>query len=599
MLHVLCFMGMVDVNLLPDELRGREAAERKRLFKTPKVVTLKLTDPGRPEASTLQHGGAGMGRPVTPRPGPLPAPEPPLPPLPSPMLPRPERLVVERGRWLRPTPGMAAPSASGAAALPPPPSPPVSVSPVREREAALLAAAVRREVEAAHRARAGSHAITVAARKPRWTVGQWMRALFSRGAAVAPKSAVAVPPLVKPHGLSPPLPAPLEVKVAVMPPVPPRLPRPRLPRWRFWYWLRRLIARRAVKARPPLVVPRLERAVPPAPKPAVPAVKIILSPQARPRDKRPKMLRKTLWQWLMAKFSRRPQAVRLPRAYGPKPVLEPRLSGVKPVIRVTSAAPMTPILQPTVQTVTPPPPTVVVAPRPPAGVALPAAVKPTPPVPPLPPPKPPAKPAAGRPVEKSSKTLAINLIPEEYARHPELNLSRKFLLYLAAVGVSVFAVLTLHQLVGWYDYLIGNQIEREEQRIKILVEQIEQYRGLVHEATVVQRDLDTLQQLLERHRYWTKVFAALEQSTIDDVYFTTFASSADGSLMLNARGRDYRSVARQLVAFRAAADTIAWVSITGATALADRDTKQITQVDFSVALRLRPEVLLEPLTKIP
>lgn len=173
------------------------------------------------------------------------------------------------------------------------------------------------------------------------------------------------------------------------------------------------------------------------------------------------------------------------------------------------------------------------------------------------------------------------------------------MLYLLALGASVFAVLTMSQLISWYDYLIGNEIEREEQRIKILVEQIDQYHGLVAEASAIQRDVQLLEDLLQRHRYWTKALAVLERTTIDEVFYTTFASSADGSLALSAHGRDYGSVARQIVAFRQAADAIQRADISGATAITDAETKQILQVDFSVGLTLRPEIFFEPLELAP
>ena len=194
------------------------------------------------------------------------------------------------------------------------------------------------------------------------------------------------------------------------------------------------------------------------------------------------------------------------------------------------------------------------------------------------------------------KTLAINLIPEEFARHPELNLSRKFLVYLLALGVSAFAVLVVGQIIGLYQYWIGNEIRQTEQINVQYRAQIDDYQATLTEAQALQQELLTMQQLLGAHRYWTRVFDALQKVTIDEVYFTSFSSASDGSLELSAHGRDYESVARQLVAFQQATDVIATVSITGASAILDQDTCQVGEVGFAASLRLRPEVFFIPLT---
>lgn len=216
------------------------------------------------------------------------------------------------------------------------------------------------------------------------------------------------------------------------------------------------------------------------------------------------------------------------------------------------------------------------------------------PLPPQPPRKHEGKP--GKSVERPVKTLAINLIPEEFARHPELNLSRKFLVYLLALGVSAFAILVVGQIIGLYQYWIGNEIRQTEQLNVELRAQIDDYQAMLTDAQALQRDLLTMQQLLGAHRYWTRVFDALQKVTIDEVYYTSFVSASDGSLELAAHGRDYESVARQLVAFQQATDVIASVSITGASVVISEGTEEVGEVVFGVSVRLRPEVFFIPLT---
>ena len=510
---------MVDINLLPNELRGREEAERKRLSKTPKVVEITLTNPAKSASADLPHGGSGVGRPQPPKRPLPPPPESTLPPPPRIPLPsRPELLRFVRPHLF----GRSAPAAKVVTAPPvkipaPPPLPKTSVRPLDAAEAARLSEIVKREVRAV-----GPRTMPGLPQRPkhhRRTFGQWISGLFAR----------------KPKPVSMPKLLPPEVKVVI------KLPAP--------------------KSAPLLLLPK------------------------------PKRHRRSFWQWLKGLFARKPKPLSMPKIL-PKPVPLPSLPP-KPLIITVVKPPL------------PPPPVSVVPPRPlpptpPVPVVPPSPVqkKPSAPVlPPLPPkplPKQAEKP--GKTVERPVKTLAINLIPEEFARHPELNLSRKFLVYLLALGVSAFAVLVVGQIIGLYQYWIGNEIRQTEQINVQYRAQIDDYQATLTEAQALQQELLTMQQLLGAHRYWTRVFDALQKVTIDEVYFTSFSSASDGSLELSAHGRDYESVARQLVAFQQATDVIATVSITGASAILDQDTGQVGEVGFAVSLRLRPEVFFIPLT---
>ncbi len=188
------------------------------------------------------------------------------------------------------------------------------------------------------------------------------------------------------------------------------------------------------------------------------------------------------------------------------------------------------------------------------------------------------------------QTVAINLIPDEFTKHPELNLSRKFLLYLAAIGAAVFAVVTVSQVIAFYLHQIGNEIRDLEQQNTLRLAQIETYQTLLGEAEQLQQNLRTVEELLSRQRYWTRVFAALEQITVDEVWFSSFRSASDGAVELMAQGKDYTSVARQLVALRDATDVVDAVSITGASASRIGATGDVETVNFSILVRLKPTV---------
>ncbi|MDD5109718.1 MAG: PilN domain-containing protein [Patescibacteria group bacterium] len=603
---------MADVNLLPDELRGREAAERRRLSKTPKVVEYTLTNPPRPEEAKLQHGGSGAGRPE-PQKRPLtPLPEA-LPPAPvAPPPPPSERIRIVRPHGI--FGGLSVPIPKRQPPAPPhklpekvPAPPPVTAPPSRHleaAEAAKLAEIVKREVHAVERDQLALRAAAVHPKPHRRSFGQWLASWFSRPPKPAPK----VMPQ-KPAPVLPPAPRPLPtrtVTVEIKTAQKPVLPVPKPHRRSFWQWLSSWFASKPKPVvKPPLPKPSVPLPSPPV-KPLPPVVVAVKTPlKPAPKPAMPRRPRRSLWQWLLGLFRRKPKPAKppiVPQPSLPVPPVKPQPVVAAVKYSTLPLPPPPPKPQPMVAEVKPALPKPAPLPPPPLKSA-----PPPPPPPPLrpptgktetPPPVPP-KPVAGHAVHRPPKTIAINLIPEEFARHPELYLSRKFLLYLVAVGLSTFVIVVISQIIGWYQYRIGNEIAVYANRIKLYQEQIDQYQEIVARSQTLQQELDSMGNLLSHHYYWTQVFNALERTTIDDVYFASFASASDGKLQLAAHGKDYSSVARQLVAFRQASDLFAGVSITGATAVVDVESDQVLGVNFSVSLTLRPEVFFKPLTAQP
>lgn len=202
------------------------------------------------------------------------------------------------------------------------------------------------------------------------------------------------------------------------------------------------------------------------------------------------------------------------------------------------------------------------------------------------------EPTVGRPF----KTLTVNLLPEEFAHHPELNLSRKFLVYLASLGVCAFAILTVSQIISLYYNSIGNEIRRSQRQIDEYLRQIDQFQSYVSLSQQKLQELDRMEQLLSGHRYLTQAFVHLQQLTVDDVSYSSLALAGEGTVSLQATGRDYRTVARQLVAFQEATDVVKAVTITGASGMAAPGSRELNKVTFSIVLELQPAAFLNPIT---
>ena len=111
--------------------------------------------------------------------------------------------------------------------------------------------------------------------------------------------------------------------------------------------------------------------------------------------------------------------------------------------------------------------------------------------------------------------------------------------------------------------------------------------------TIVQGGLlNKVENLLGSHLYWTKVFAALEQNTVKDVYYSSFAAAENGDVLMAAIGKDYKSLARQLLVLQNAKEFVRDVAIVGGRAEIAPNTVEILQVQFTVKLKLNPEIFL-------
>ena len=201
-------------------------------------------------------------------------------------------------------------------------------------------------------------------------------------------------------------------------------------------------------------------------------------------------------------------------------------------------------------------------------------------------------PAAEAPSDRSD--LDVNLIPEGLVNQKEQNFPRRLMrsgvlvvLTLAVVGLAYAGII-------WYKVSIDRQIESVTAGVNQLEGQIAAIQADTERAGSLQQRLELIRDLLDRHQYWTKLFAVLEAYTIDDVYYTNFSMAGTEKVVLTAVGKDYQSVARQLVAFQEATDVITDVEINSALANLD-DIGNYQDVNFTINLTLNPDVFRRPI----
>ncbi len=195
-------------------------------------------------------------------------------------------------------------------------------------------------------------------------------------------------------------------------------------------------------------------------------------------------------------------------------------------------------------------------------------------------------------VKKVKKTrFEINLIPEELVKHPNLNLGRKFSILAIAIAVTVITILSAREVIKLRQFDIKDKIKEVEINVAKLQRRVDELSEQRERITKLKEKFLLIETMLKNHLYWTKIFEALETYTIDDVYYISFSATAEGSLSLSAMGKDYESVARQLVAFQEAADFVRDVSITTASAQFD-EGEHLKGVSFDINLKLVKDIYL-------
>lgn len=192
--------------------------------------------------------------------------------------------------------------------------------------------------------------------------------------------------------------------------------------------------------------------------------------------------------------------------------------------------------------------------------------------------------------KKAEGIRGVNLLPEEFSTKVDFR-GRGILLGLT-VGATVVLVGLLYGGLLLYESGIANRTREATDTRRAIEAEIEAL-GTEQDASIAfEAKLTLAEALLDQHVYWTKFFRLLEEYTVEDVYFNgSLLLSAPGHFTLAATGRDYASVARQLLSFRRAIENgelLSNVEITDASQ--SQDTNGVTATTFTVELDLLPNV---------
>lgn len=196
--------------------------------------------------------------------------------------------------------------------------------------------------------------------------------------------------------------------------------------------------------------------------------------------------------------------------------------------------------------------------------------------------------------EEKKAGLWVNLIPKELAKEQELALPKNLLISGLIIFLFILLIGVVYLGITWYQIGINNQIQQLENEIKDINEKIAGYETVKLAALDLQKRLKLIRGLLDKHIYWTAFFDKLEKYTIKEVYYTDFSMAGTEKLVLSAVGKDYQSVAKQLVVFQQADDFVAKVEIDSASAEVDKKGNYV-QVNFNINLTFLPDIFLKPI----
>ncbi len=132
---------------------------------------------------------------------------------------------------------------------------------------------------------------------------------------------------------------------------------------------------------------------------------------------------------------------------------------------------------------------------------------------------------------------------------------------------------------------IANQEAAKASQISDLEKQILDYEELNKSIQNLGSNIILVHDVLNKHIYWTNFFALLEKYTIKGVYYRGLTAGNNGALTLQAVGKDYYSVAKQLKVLdqESAKEFVTGASVTGA-------KEASNGVEFDITLVLNPNL---------
>lgn len=181
----------------------------------------------------------------------------------------------------------------------------------------------------------------------------------------------------------------------------------------------------------------------------------------------------------------------------------------------------------------------------------------------------------------SRRIMDVNLIPIGLDLLPTQKIASRlwkiFFLSLAVVVLGYFGAKFYGQKLIEQEKTITSQLSDSAVRYEKLKREEDKW-------TAWRDNVEATKLLLERHIYWSNIFAKLEKITLPEVYYTNISATVDGSITMSAVADSYLSVARQYLAYQQNTKDIGKITISGISGAANSG-----QINFMVSLSFLPD----------
>lgn len=203
--------------------------------------------------------------------------------------------------------------------------------------------------------------------------------------------------------------------------------------------------------------------------------------------------------------------------------------------------------------------------------------------------------ATHQPAKGHPDSLSVDLATDRSLRFSAAELG-----YRARVGavMTLFTVIFLALIsIGIHQIQAPVSDESElQQQITTLQNRLAEFQAVQKDIVAFDHRLAAINQLLDRHLLWSRLFTLLEQATLPEVSYRQVSFDATGRVTLSAVAKNYPAVAQQIAVWEAQSESVASVSFTGAHRAANQsaDGEPLTladQVSFELVLQLTPSFL--------
>lgn len=190
---------------------------------------------------------------------------------------------------------------------------------------------------------------------------------------------------------------------------------------------------------------------------------------------------------------------------------------------------------------------------------------------------------------KKDMAIGVSFLPPERPAESGVTTYQKGVIVIAvALTIGVFGAAWMYFFVQVRS--VKKQTAVLEARAERAMEWQNQKKNEVEAVQKISRVIMPAKTLLLTHPKWTKFFTFIEEATLPDVKFGTFAGDAKG-ITMTGNAKDYETIARQMISLRMS-PLVRDLRVSGLGARVGPQG-QMSGVDFTLAFAL-DESFLKP-----